>query len=200
VSTARDAICSAASSSGSQSRAGGDRYAELRNQLTDLEVQRRTTWVRDALGERADGWPTPKLGPSSPDTRGTVVGPEGFAAHGPFDVILELVGAPNLADDLVALGTLGRIAVIGIGADIEAEINLALVMGKRARLMGSTLRPRTLEEKASTARAMERSVLPLFASGVLKVPIASAYPLEEATAAYDRFAAGGKLGKIVLTM
>jgi NADPH2:quinone reductase len=51
-----------------------------------------------------------------------------------------------------------------------------------------------------TARAMERSVLPLLESGAVHVPIAATYPLEEAVAAYDRFAAGGKLGKIILTM
>ena len=54
--------------------------------------------------------------------------------------------------------------------------------------------------KALTARAVERSVLPALASGAVKVPIAKVYPLEEAVAAYDHFAAGGKLGKIVLEM
>jgi NADPH:quinone reductase-like Zn-dependent oxidoreductase len=51
-----------------------------------------------------------------------------------------------------------------------------------------------------TARAVERSVLPLLASGAARVPIAATYPLAEAPAAYDRFAEGGKLGKIVLEM
>ncbi len=73
-------------------------------------------------------------------------------------------------------------------------------MAKRARIYGSTLRPRPLEEKALTARALERSVLPLLASGALTVPVAATYPLEQAPDAYDRFAAGGKLGKIILTM
>ena len=129
-----------------------------------------------------------------------VIAPEGFAAHGPFDVILELVGAPNLTDNLMALGTGGRIAVIGIGAGAKGELNLGLLMGKRGRIYASTLRPRPLEEKALTARAMERSVLPLLASGAVRVPIAATYPLEQAGQAYDHFAAGGKLGKIVLLM
>ena len=73
-------------------------------------------------------------------------------------------------------------------------------MQRRARILGSTLRPRPLEEKALTARAMERSVLPMLASGTVRVLVAETYPLEEAVAAYDRFAEGGKLGKIVLTM
>jgi putative PIG3 family NAD(P)H quinone oxidoreductase len=128
----------------------------------------------------------------------SVIEPEGFVQHGPFDVILELVGAPNLPDDLAALELWGRIAVIGIGAGAKADVHLGLLMGKRARIHGSTLRPRPLEEKAATARALERSVLPLLASGKLTVPIAETYPIDEAPRAYDRFEAGGKFGKIVL--
>ena len=129
-----------------------------------------------------------------------VIEPEGFAEHGPFDVILELVGAPNLHDNLMSLDVWGRIATIGIGAGAKAEINLGLLLGKRATIHGSTLRPRPLEEKAMTARAMERSVLPLLESGAITVPIAETFPLERASDAYDRFAAGGKFGKVVLVM
>jgi NADPH2:quinone reductase len=128
------------------------------------------------------------------------IAPEGFAEHGPFDVILELVGAPNLADDLNALGVGGRICVIGVSAGAMAELNLLALMGKRARIHGSTLRARPLEEKALAARRLEREVLPLFETGALKVPVAETFALEDAAAAYDRFAAGGKLGKIVLTV
>jgi putative PIG3 family NAD(P)H quinone oxidoreductase len=128
------------------------------------------------------------------------IAPEGFADAGPFDVILELVGAPNLGDNLNALATNGRIAVIGIAAGAKGEVNLAIMMGKRARIMSSTLRARPLEEKAATARAVERSVLPLVDAGALQVPIAATYELDRAKEAYERFAGGGKLGKIVLTM
>jgi NADPH:quinone reductase len=130
----------------------------------------------------------------------TVLAPDGFAEHGPFDVILELVGAPNMPDNVNALNVLGRIAVIGIGGGAKAEVHLGALMGKRGRIFSSTLRYRPLEEKSDTARAMERSVLPLFERGKLTVPIAETFPLDEAEAAYDRFTAGGKLGKIVLTM
>ncbi|MBV8221600.1 MAG: zinc-binding dehydrogenase, partial [Solirubrobacterales bacterium] len=129
-----------------------------------------------------------------------VIAPEGFEQHGPFDVILELVGGPSMPANLEALATWGRIMVIGISAGAKAEVNLGLAMQRRARILSSTLRPRPLEEKAMTARAMERSVLPLLASGAARVLIAETYPLEEAVAAYDRFAEGGKLGNIVLTM
>jgi putative PIG3 family NAD(P)H quinone oxidoreductase len=123
---------------------------------------------------------------------------EDFAAHGPFDVILELVGAPNLAENVSALATEGRIAVIGIGGGAKAELNLALLMFKRGRIYSSTLRSRPLEEKALTARAVERSVLPLLAAGTAKVPVAATYPLDQVAEAYERFVAGGKLGKIVV--
>jgi putative PIG3 family NAD(P)H quinone oxidoreductase len=127
-----------------------------------------------------------------------VIAPEGFREHGPFDVILELVGGPNMPDDIAALDTGGRIVVIGIGAGAKAELNFAFVMAKRARIMASTLRARPLEEKAATARAMERHVLPLIDRGAVTVPVAETFQLDEVAAAYDRFAAGGKLGKIVL--
>jgi len=129
-----------------------------------------------------------------------VIDPDGFAEHGPFDVILELVGGPNLADDLIALGTGGRIAVIGVSAGAKAELNLLALMGKRARIHGSTLRARPLEQKALAARALEREVLPAFQAGSLTVPVAQTFALADAKSAYERFAAGGKLGKIILEM
>ena len=128
------------------------------------------------------------------------IAPEDVAEHGPFDVMLELVGAPNMAENLSALAIGGRIVVIGVSAGVKTELNLLALMGERARIHGSTLRARPLEEKALTARLLEREVLPLFDAGVLRVPIAATFPLEEAADAYDRFAAGGKLGKIVLTL
>jgi NADPH:quinone reductase len=128
----------------------------------------------------------------------TVIAPEGFAERGPFDVILELVGAPNIPQDVQSLAICGRISVIGIGAGAKAELNLRLLMAKRGTVHSSTLRARPLEEKALTARALERSVLPLLACGAVTVPIAETFTLSDAEAAYDRFAAGSKLGKIVL--
>ena len=127
-----------------------------------------------------------------------VVDPAQAGESGPYDVVLELVGAPNLATDVNALAIGGRIAVIGVGAGAVAEIDLRALMGRRGRIHGSTLRARALEEKADAARRIERHVLPLVEAGKLTVPIEATYPLEEAAAAYDRFTAGGKLGKIVL--
>jgi putative PIG3 family NAD(P)H quinone oxidoreductase len=128
-----------------------------------------------------------------------VLDPEGFEEHGPFDVVLELVGALNLAGNLKALETGGRIVVIGIGAGAKSELNLALLMGKRATLRGSTLRARPLEQKADAARRVERHVLPLVEGRAVTVPVAATYPIDEAEAAYERFSAGSKLGKVMLT-
>ena len=129
----------------------------------------------------------------------TVLAPDEFIDAGPFDVILELVGAPNMPANLEALATGGRIAVIGVGAGSVVEVNLMALMRARGRIHGSTLRARPLEDKARAARSVERHVLPLLAQGRLTVPIAATYPFAEAAAAYERFEQGGKLGKIVLT-
>jgi NADPH2:quinone reductase len=130
----------------------------------------------------------------------TAIDPEGFEEHGPYDVVLELVGAPNLPGNVNSLETGGRIVVIGIGAGAKSELNLGLLMAKRAILRGSTLRARPLEQKGDAARRVERNVLPLLENGAVTVPIADTYPLDDAEAAYERFSAGGKLGKVVLTV
>jgi NADPH2:quinone reductase len=126
--------------------------------------------------------------------------PDEFVAEGPFDVILELVGAPNFPGNLEALAQLGRIAVIGVGAGPKVELNLHALMVKRARIHGSVLRARSLEDKAAAARLVEKAVLPGFASGDLSVPVAASYPLADVGEAYERFKSGAKLGKIVLEM
>ncbi|HWI71298.1 MAG TPA: zinc-binding dehydrogenase [Baekduia sp.] len=128
----------------------------------------------------------------------SVVAPD--EVDGKFDVILELVGAPNLPANVKALNMLGRIVVIGISAGAKGELNLGALMGVRGRISASMLRGRSFEDKCLAAREVERHVLPLVARSVVTVPIAETYRLEQAPEAYERFAAGGKLGKIVLTM
>ena len=129
-----------------------------------------------------------------------VLDPADFVEHGPFDVILELVGAPNIPGDLRALATGGRIAVIGVGGGAAAEVDLLALMGARGRIHGSTLRVRPLEGKAIAARAVEAHVLPMLADGAIHVPVLETFPLSRAADAYERFAAGGKLGKVVITL
>jgi NADPH:quinone reductase-like Zn-dependent oxidoreductase len=127
-----------------------------------------------------------------------VIPPEDAVGAGPFDVVLELIGAPNMAANLEALAIGGRIAVIGVGAGAGVDLNLMTLMAKRGRIHGSTLRARPLEEKAMTARRIEAEVLPHVASGKLRVPVEATFPMDHAGEAYERFAAGAKFGKIVL--
>ncbi len=122
----------------------------------------------------------------------TAVAPEEAEGAGPYDVVLELVGAPNLPGNLRALNTWGRIVVIGTGAGAETALDLRQLMVKRAMIRASTLRARTLEEKATATRLLERHVLPLVEEGRLQVPVAASFPLEGANDAYEYFAAGGK--------
>jgi NADPH2:quinone reductase len=124
--------------------------------------------------------------------------PREALARGPFDVILELVGGQGVADGLAHLATQGRIAVIGLGAGRQVEVDLSSLMAKRAWIFGSTLRARSLVEKATVIASVERHVLPLVQAGRLMVPIAKTYPLSAAADAYSHLAGGGKLGKIVL--
>jgi NADPH:quinone reductase len=105
-----------------------------------------------------------------------------------------------MAGNLTALAERGRVAVIGIGAGAKAEIDLRALMSKRGSIHASVLRARSLEDKAAAARLVEKNVLPGFASGDLSVPVTATYALDEVQSAYERFQAGSKLGKIVLTV
>ena len=127
------------------------------------------------------------------------IDPEAYEDEGPYDVILELVGASNLQGNIKSLATGGRIAVIGVGGTgPTGEISLHILMQKRGRIHGSTLRARPLEEKAIAMRLVEKEVLPGFTNGTLRVPVAETFELGRVEDAYTRFEAGGKLGKIVL--
>lgn len=124
--------------------------------------------------------------------------PEEAYEHGPFDVVLELVGGHNIGPSVKALAPWGTIVVIGVSAGHEATLDLRRLMAIRGTVRASTLRYRSTEEKAILARELETSVLPLVADGRLRVPIEAEYPLAEVTAAYQRFTGGGHVGKIVL--
>jgi len=117
---------------------------------------------------------------------------------GVYDVILELVGGANLATNLERLAPQGRIAIIGTGAGASAEVNFGLLMRTRGRIHGSTLRSRTVAEKAEVMRRLREEVLPFLADGRVRVPVEATFPLAEAQQAYERFAAGGKFGKVVI--
>jgi NADPH:quinone reductase-like Zn-dependent oxidoreductase len=117
---------------------------------------------------------------------------------GEADVVLELVGAPNLPGDLRALATKGRIIVVGTGAGAEFDMSLRALMGKRASLMGTVLRARPMEEKGAAVQAFARGVVPLLAEGRVAPPIDRVFPAADAADAFDHLAARGKFGKVLL--
>ncbi|HMK63212.1 MAG TPA: zinc-binding dehydrogenase [Acidimicrobiales bacterium] len=127
-----------------------------------------------------------------------VVDPTEAGAQGPFDAVLELVSGEGFTDSLGALGTGGRLCVIGVGGGAQVPLELFTLMSRRLVICGSTLRARSAAEKTSVVRFVETKVLPLFSSRRVRVPLFRTFPLAEAAGAYERFAAGGKLGKIVL--
>jgi NADPH:quinone reductase len=117
---------------------------------------------------------------------------------GVYDVILELVGGDNLRADVEQLAPRGRIAVIGVGAGATVEVNFYLLMRARGRVYGSTLRSRSREDKEDVVRRLEGHAGHLLATGRVRVPVEETFPLERVQEAYERFAAGGKFGKIVI--
>ena len=128
-----------------------------------------------------------------------VVEVDGFGAHGPFDVVLETLGAVNLAEDLTSLASGGRIVVIGVSRGGRAEADLLALMAVRGRILGSTLRARPLEGRAAAVQAVGRHVLPLLAEGRIEVPVAATFDVGDIDAAYEHLAMSGKLGKVVVT-
>lgn len=127
-----------------------------------------------------------------------VIEPVAVAERGPYDVVLELVGAASLPDALAGLATRGRVVVIGVGGGARFEVDLLHLMSRRAEVFASTLRARSRAEKAALVAALGARVVPHLAAGRLRVPVNATFPLSEAANAYERFTAGGKLGKIVL--
>ena len=116
------------------------------------------------------------------------------------DVVLELVGAANLAGSLEALALRGRIIVVGTGAGADTELSLRALMGRRASVMGTVLRARSMEEKAAAVQAFARSVVPHLAAGRARPVIDRVFPVAEAAAAFEHLSAPGKLGKVLLEM
>jgi NADPH:quinone reductase-like Zn-dependent oxidoreductase len=127
-----------------------------------------------------------------------VLAPGDEAAQAPYDVVLELVGAPSLTNVLPHLATWSRVVVIGVGGGGKLELELMDLMRKRVSIGGSTLRARDRREKADVAADMTAHVLPALVAGRLQIPVYETFPLAEAQSAYDHFAAGAKFGKVVL--
>jgi NADPH:quinone reductase-like Zn-dependent oxidoreductase len=118
--------------------------------------------------------------------------------RGGADVILELVGGLNMADNLDALGNLGRIVVVGARPGDEAVIPLREFMGRRARLMGSTLRRRPLEQKAQAVQEFGQRVVPQLGDGRFTAVVDRVFDLAQAADALDHLPVPGKFGKLLL--
>ena len=116
----------------------------------------------------------------------------------PVDVVLELVGAAHLSRALGVLAPRARIVVIGVGGGSRVEIDLRIIMGRRATLTGSTLRARSRDEKAMVIQRVNESLVPLWTTGDLRVPVARTFDLTDAADAYEYFSHPGKFGKVVL--
>ena len=116
------------------------------------------------------------------------------------DVILDHIGARYLQDNMKSLALAGTMMLIGVMGGIKAELNLATMMVKRQRIIGSVLRSRPVAEKADIIAKFETTVMPLIASGAVTPLVDATFPLSEAGAAHTMMEQGGHFGKIVLTM
>ena len=114
------------------------------------------------------------------------------------DVILDLVGAPYLARNQAAIALGGRHVVVGVPGGIRASLDLRLLMARRARIFGTVLRARSVEEKADLAREFTESVLPGFADGALEPAMDRVFPAARAADAHRRMEANENFGKIVI--
>jgi len=116
------------------------------------------------------------------------------------DLILDIVGADYLARNIAALATDGRLVEIGfMGGKSAAAVDLGDILRRRLTITGSTLRPRTAEEKGTIAEALRREVWPLLEAGRVKPVIYRTFPLDQAAAAHRLMESSEHIGKIVLT-
>lgn len=118
--------------------------------------------------------------------------------HGGIDVALDMVGAATLTATLDALNPKGRIVYIAALGGAVLEVPVMQLMQKQAVLTGSTLRPRSADEKARLAIAVERVVWPWIAEGRVNAIVDRTFPLADAAAAHAYLEAGAHVGKVVL--
>lgn len=115
------------------------------------------------------------------------------------DIVLDCIGAPYLSKHLDILKTRGRIVLIGLMGGSSGEINLATVLSKRLKIIGSVLRSQSREEKAQITRGFIQTVLPLLKSGRVKPIVDRIFSISEVEDAHRYLASGEHFGKIVLT-
>jgi NADPH2:quinone reductase len=115
-----------------------------------------------------------------------------------MDVVLDMVGAPYAARNIECLAPGGRLVQIAVQGGAEATVNLAKIMQKRLTLTGSTMRPRTVEDKGRIAAELRERVWPLLESGRVKVRVDRVFPLEQAGEAHRYLESGAHIGKVIL--
>jgi putative PIG3 family NAD(P)H quinone oxidoreductase len=123
-----------------------------------------------------------------------------FTAGSGADVILDIIGAAYLARNVAALATGGRLVVIGLQRGTRAELDLGVLLGKRASVRATTLRARPAEEKAAIVAAVREQVWPLIAAGRVRPVIDRVLPLAEAPEAHRLMENGSHFGKILLAV
>jgi len=117
------------------------------------------------------------------------------------DVILDMVGAPYLAKNIRLLGVEGRLAQIALlGGGMATDFDLSQVMIKRLTITGSTLRPRSVADKAAMADSLQDKVWPLLEAGAVKPVIHATFPLAEAAKAHALMESSQHIGKIMLAV
>jgi NADPH2:quinone reductase len=116
------------------------------------------------------------------------------------DVIIDFIGADYFERNLNALATKGRLVFVSTLSGSDVKLSIRVVMQKRLRLAGATLRSRTVEEKVAATRAFAGAVLPLIANGAIAVPIDRVLPIERAAEAHRIMEANENFGKLVLTV
>ena len=116
------------------------------------------------------------------------------------DVILDMVSGSYVARNLEIACLEGRIVVISLLGGSRAEINMSMILTKRLTLTGSTLRTRTVAQKAAVADAVRKNVWPLLAAGRVRPIIHATFPLAEASEAHRLMETSNHIGKIVLTI
>jgi putative PIG3 family NAD(P)H quinone oxidoreductase len=115
-------------------------------------------------------------------------------------VNVDLVGAAYLKPNVDVLATLGRLIFVGTTSGSKAEIDYGIVMRKRLRLLGTSLRTRSIEEKATATRLFAQHVVPLLANASVRAVIDSAFGIEEVREAHKRIESNETFGKVVLTI
>lgn len=114
------------------------------------------------------------------------------------EVVLDLVGAAYLRGNLESLATKGRLIFVGTTSGAKAEIDYAIVMGKRLKIMGTSLRTRSLEEKATATRLFAQHVVPLLAGGTVRPVIDKVFLMKDVRGAHERIESNESFGKVVL--